>query len=58
MKFCLYEIVDAIRSYQDNDGEIDGAKLAEYLTQLFGVPVEDCGLFEATFIQFCNDFCG
>lgn len=58
MKFCLYEIVDAINTYQRNDGEIDGAALATYLSELFNVEVDDMGLFEATFVEFCNQYCG
>ena len=58
MKFCLYEIIDAINAYQRNDGRIDGEDLAKYLEELFGVEVEDMGLFEATFVEFCNTYCG
>ncbi len=58
MKFCLYEILDAMEAYRENNGEIESEALASYLEQLFGVPVSDEGLFEATFVQFCNEYCG
>ncbi len=58
MKFCLSEIVNAMVEYQDRNGQIDGAELAEFLSKEFGVEVEDMGLYEATFVEFCNTYCG
>jgi len=58
MKFCLYEIIDAMDAYRDNGGAIASGDLARYLNELFDVEVEDMGLFEATFVEFCNQYCG
>ena len=58
MKFCLYEILEAMEAYRENHGVTNSAELAKYLEELFDVPVSDEGLFEATFVQFCNEYCG
>lgn len=58
MKFCLYEVLDAMRVYQEADGPIDSEALAEFLGQEFNVPVPDEGSFEATFLQFCHEYLG
>lgn len=58
MKFCLYEILSAMEDYRNEDHNIDSEELATFLTERFNAPVSDEGLFEATFVRFCNDFCG
>ena len=58
MKFCLYEILNVVEEYRDQNLPIDSEALAKYLEEQFNVPVSDEGLFEATFVEFCNQYCG
>ena len=58
MKFCVSQIVNAMVEYQDLVGKFDSSELAAFLSKEFEVPVSDEGLFEATFVRFCNEYCG